>query len=717
MKRLLPWGPVRTPSVFQLEAAECGAASLAMVLGYFGRHAALEELRTLCGVSRDGSKASTLLKAARSFGLEAKGLKVEPEDLKSLKPPMIAFVNFNHFLVIEGVRGKMVYLNDPATGRRAVSMEEFSEGYTGVVLSFATGPEFRRGDTRPPLWRALARRLKGFRVALWFVFLVSLALVIPGIIVPIFSRVFVDYVLVRGLDDWISAILLGLGLTAVVRYILLELQSQTLLRITNSLTLETGRKLFAHLLSLPVSFFDQRFAGEVADRVRLSENLAELLTGKLVGAGISVVSTIFFAAAMFVYHPLLAAIVVALALLNVVVLIASTRALSDKYRKISIDEGKLQGTRISALKDIETYKASGAEEIVFSRWMGLQTIVVNGRQAAARTSVWISQVPGLLSALIMATVLIGGGYLVMQGEMTLGMLVAFQSLSASFTGPIATLAGFGAELQQVRSYTQRLEDVLEQSPDLRFTDETDAPIKRLPGGAVHLKDVSFGYAPLDPPLIEGLNLKIGPGQRVALVGATGSGKTTVGKLIAGLEIPQSGDVLIDGISPHNWQRKALAARFAYVQQAVTLFEGTMRENLSLWDGTIPEASMIRAAHDAQIHNAISTRAGGYDAILAEGGGNFSGGGRQRIEIARALATDPSIIVLDEATSALDPISEQKVMDAIRRRGATCIIIAHRLSTIRDCDEIIVLDHGVPVERGTHEELLSNGSTYASLIEM
>ena len=716
MKRLLPWGAVRTPSVLQLEAAECGAASLAMVLGYFGRHAPLEELRTLCGVSRDGSKASTLLKAARTYGLEAKGLKVEPEHLKDIKPPMIAFVNFNHFLVVEGVRGNRVYLNDPATGRRVVTMEEFSEGYTGVVLSFTKGPEFRKGDTRPPVWRALARRLTGFRTALWFVFLISLAMVIPGIIVPIFSRVFVDYVLVRGLEDWVFVLLLGMGLTAVVRFILLELQSQTLLRITNGLTLETGRKLFAHLLSLPISFFDQRFAGEVADRVRLNENLAELLTGQLVGAAISVVTTVFFAVVMFLYHPLLALTVVGIALLNIVVLTASSRALSDKYRKISIDEGKLQGTRISALKDMETYKASGAEDIVFSRWMGLQTNVVNGRQAAARTSAWISQVPGLLSALIAAVVLIGGGYLVMQGEMTLGMLVAFQSLSISFTTPISQLAGFGAELQQVRSYTQRLEDVLEQKPDPRFEEESDAPIDRLPGGAVHLKDVSFGYAPLAPPLIDGLNLDIRPGQRVALVGASGSGKTTVGKLIAGLEVPQSGEVLIDGITPQKWQRKALATRFAYVQQDITLFEGTTRENLSLWDGTIPEAAMIRAAHDAQIHSVISTRAGGYDAILTEGGSNFSGGERQRIEIARALATDPSIIVLDEATSALDPVSEQGVMDAIRRRGATCIIIAHRLSTIRDCDEIIVLDHGVPVERGTHEQLLTAGGTYANLIE-
>lgn len=702
--------------MLQLEAAECGAASLAMVLGHFGRHVPLEQLRSLCGVSRDGSKASSILRAARTFGLEAKGLKAEPEHLRDIRPPMIAFVNFNHFLVIEGIRGGKVFLNDPASGRKTMDMDAFSEGFTGVILTFAAGSDFRRGDTRPPLWRALARRLQGFRLALWFVFLVSLALVIPGILVPIFSRIFVDYVLVRGLDDWLAPLLIGMGLTAVARFILLELQSQALTRITSALTLETGRTLFWHLLRLPVAFFDQRFAGEITTRIRLNESLATLLTGRLAWAAISAVTAIFFAVAMFVIHPLLAGAVLALALVNVLVLLATSRALSDKYRKISIDQGKLQGTRIAALKDIETFKASGAEDIIFSRWIGQQANLVNGRQEIARISAWLSQVPGLLTSLITVTALVGGGYLVMNGQMTLGMLVAFQSLSASFAGPISALAGFGAELQQIRSYTQRLEDALEQPLDHRFRSGDDRPVDRLPGGAITLKEVSFGYAPLDPPLIDGLTLDIAPGKRIALVGPSGSGKSTVGKLIAGLEVPRAGQVLVDGQQPHDWPRAAFAARFAYVQQEPSLFEGTIRDNLSLWDETVSEVAMVSAAHDAQIHDAISARAGGYDAVLGEGGGNFSGGERQRIEIARALAGNPSAIVLDEATSALDPVSEQGVMDAIRRRGATCIVIAHRLSTIRDCDEIIVLDRGVPVERGTHGDLLAAGGAYTRLIE-
>ena len=707
---------LRTPSILQLEAAECGAASLAMVLGYHGRFAPLDELRILCGVSRDGSKASSLLRAGRVLGLEAKGLKAEPEHLADLPLPMIAFVNFNHFLVVEAIDEEHVWVNDPAYGRRRETRAEFSDSFTGVVLTFVPGPDFVKGDSRPSLAASLAARFAGVRLALIFVFLTSLALVIPGVILPVFSRIFVDYVLIRSLNDWLIPLLIGMALTALVRFSLIELEKQMLVKARLVMSLATGLAFMEKLLKLPIAFFDQRFAGEVANRVRLNEGLAELLTGKLAEAAISLVTATFFLIVMLFYNWPLTLAVVALALLNAGVLLISNTVLSESYRKMSIDRGKLAGARVAGLKDMETFKASGAEDMLFARWTGLAIAAQNSQQRANRITAWIAPIPPLIGAIITVTILVWGGFLVMSGSMTLGGLVGYQTLAASFVAPVAALAGFGAEFQEIRANTTRLDDVLGQASDVRF--KRDDPIfdGSVPGGSLTLDNVSFGYAPLDPPLIGGLSLDLAPGKRVALIGPSGSGKSTVGKLIVGLEQPREGSVKIGGRSLLDWPRAVLSARLAYVRQDVILFEGSVRDNLTLWDDSIPEPDMIAAAKDAQIHDVIALRPGGYGAQITEGGSNFSGGEKQRIEIARALATNPAVIILDEATSALDPVNEHRVMEAIRRRGITCIVIAHRLSAIRDCDEIVVLERGHPVERGDHRALIASNGHYARLLE-
>jgi len=643
-------------------------------------------------------------------------MKAEPEHFATFELPAIAFVNFNHFVVVEAIDDAHVWINDPATGHRRETRAAFSESFTGVALVFGRGPDFRPGDTRPSLAASLRGRFEPVREALVYVVLVSLALVIPGVVLPVFSRIFIDYVLIRSLHDWLGPLLAGMALTAVVRFVLLQLERQTLLKTRMVMSVSTGNALMAKLLTLPISFFDQRFAGEIADRIRLNEALGELLTGRLALAMVSLVSAAFFLLVMLFYSWGLTLAVLMLALTNVAALLLSNRYLSEHYRKVSIDQGKLAGARVAGLKDMETFKASGAEDMLFARWTGLSTVAQNGAQSAAGITAWIAPIPALVGTLITVTILVWGGLLVMGGQMTLGGLVGYQTLAASFVAPVTALASFGAELHQIRNYTGRLDDILAQQPDLRF-ERPDPPFdRRLPRGRIRLDEVAFGYAPLDPPLIEPLSLDLRAGARIALVGGSGSGKSTLGKLIAGLEHPWTGAVLIDERPALDWPRAALAARLAYVRQDVMLFEGTIRENLTLWNPALSDADMIQAAKDAQIHEVIASRPGGYDARVAEAGGNFSGGEKQRLDIARALATNPAILVLDEATSALDPVSEHRVMEAVRRRGVTCVVIAHRLSTIRDCDEIIVLDRGRVIERGDHHSLMAAGGTYAELLE-
>ncbi len=707
----------RTESVLQLEAAECGAASLAMVLAYSGRRLPLEELRAACGVSRDDSKASSLLKAARAYGLMAKGLKAEPVHLRDISPPLIAFVNFNHFLVVEGFRGGTVLLNDPAVGHRRVSEEEFDAMFTGVVLTFKPDETFERGDSRPSIWRSLYRRSLGFRAAIAYVFLASLALVIPGVLVPVFSQVFVDQILIQQLDDWLWPMVVGMLLTAGVRLVLTLLQTHYLTRAEIQLGIRSSRELFAHILHLPIGFFGARYAGEIADRLRLSDRLAALLTGDIARAALSLLTAVFFLAVMALFSWRVALVVGLLNLLNLGLLIAVSRRISESYRKVALERGKLAGVGVSGLQDIETFKAAGYEDSFFVRWSGLHATVVNSEQRIGGAALLAAAFPTLAATLSTAAVLTLGGLEVMNGGLTVGSLVALQTLAASFAGPVATLTHFGMGIQDVKSHTERIDDVLNQSVDLESGN--DIPIdtvRRIPGGSITLECVSFGYLPPEPPLIDSFDITIPAGSRVALVGASGSGKSTLGRIMTGLNKPTGGEILFDGVPIAQWAPSALSASRAYVDQEIVLFEGSVRDNLTLWDPTIPDAAVIRAAQDAVIHDLISTRPGGYRASVEEDGRNFSGGQRQRLEIARALVSHPRILVLDEATSALDPVTENQLMRNLHRRGCTLMIIAHRLSTIRDCDEIIVPDRGVPVERGTHDQLVALDGAYRRLIE-
>jgi NHLM bacteriocin system ABC transporter peptidase/ATP-binding protein len=720
----------KTPTVLQMEAVECGAASLGIVLAHYGRWVPLEELRNECGVSRDGSKASNVLKAARRYGLEGTGQRMELNGLKDVRLPAIVFWNFNHFLVLEGYGPKLVYLNDPASGPRTVTWDEFDGSFTGVVLDVAPTEEFERAGSQPSLVRGLSSRFHGGLAAVVMCLLAGLGLLVPGLLVPAAVRTFVNEVLGQGNRSWLWLLVIGVGLAAVAQLAFTWLQQVTLLRLSTKLAMSMSTRFMEHVLRLPLLFFSQRYAGHVVTRIQVNDQIASMLSSQLSASLLAMLTSVFYLVLMVIYDWQLTLVTLAFAGLNVLALQFTAKKQKDASRRLVQDSGKLTATAVSGLANIETLKATSEDASFFSRWAGHQAKVLGSAQTLGAPMALLSSLPAMLISLNTAALIGFGGLQVMDGTLSLGTLVAFQMLAAGFSGPIAQLVGFGAVLQQASGNLASVDDVLNYPVDPEVAErphveEVELPStnghvrrKRVPSrlsGEIDLVDVCFGYNPLEPALVQNLNLHVEPGQRVAIVGPTGSGQSTVSKMVAGLNQPWSGEILFDGIPRTAIPRHVLASSLAFVDQEIQLFEGSVRDNLTLWDPTIAEEAVVRAARDANIHDDVVKRPSGYDRAIEEGGRDWSGGQRQRLEIARALAGDPAILIMDEATSALDPLVEQAIDRAIRARGCTCLIVAHRLSTIRDCDEIVVLSKGIAVERGTHDQLVANGGIYAEFL--
>ncbi|UZO82170.1 NHLP family bacteriocin export ABC transporter peptidase/permease/ATPase subunit [Aquimarina sp. ERC-38] len=720
--------PIKTPTVLQMEAVECGAAALSIILGYHGRFVPLEKLRIACGVSRDGLKATNILKAARQFGLEAKGFAKSIEKLKKVKAPAIIFWNFNHFLVLEGFTKNKVCLNDPAQGRYQVTHEEFDDAFTGVVMTFEPNEVFEKADEKKSLRSSLLSRISGSEMSVTYIILASLFLVIPGLVIPSFTKVFIDKYLINGISGFVMPLLLIMGIVLLVNSGLVYLQQYYLLRLETKLALTTSSKFLWHVFHLPISFFTQRYSGEIGSRVSLNDKVARLLSGDLANAVLNVIVVVFYAILMLSYDVLLTVIGVCMATLNILALRYVSRARKDGNRNLTNENGKLLGTTTSGISMIETLKASGRESDFFTTWSGYLAKVMNAQQNLGWLTARLNVIPPLLMSLTTTTIMGLGALRVMDGQMTLGMLVAFLYLMNNFMRPVNQLVTTGSLLQETEGDMNRIDDVLNYEKEEEFIKEEEnaqtsnevnvnkaVPTQKLIG-YVELKDISFGYNTTMPALIDNFNLKLTPGSRIALVGGSGSGKSTVAKLVSGLYKPWGGQLLFDGQDRSEIPRHVMTESLAVIDQEVLMFKGSIQENISFWDENLPETDMIQSARDAAIHDTISARVNAYDAEVLERGTNFSGGQRQRLEIARALALNPSVLVLDEATSALDPKSEKVVMDNIKRRGCTCLIVAHRLSTIMDCDEIIVMEYGKIVERGTHEELIKNNGVYTKLID-
>ncbi|MEI8394982.1 MAG: NHLP family bacteriocin export ABC transporter peptidase/permease/ATPase subunit [Rhodospirillaceae bacterium] len=707
----------RTPTVLQMEAVECGAAALSIMLGYFGRFVSLEELRYQCGVSRDGTKASNIVLAARRYGLKAKGLSIEVSALKQAPMPAIIFWNFNHFVVLEGFSGTSAFLNDPATGPRRISLSEFEDAFTGVVLVMQPGPEFKTGGKRPGVLASLSARLRGVGGALALVIAASLALVVPGLCVPTFQRVFADYFMIERNVEWFGYFLTGMATVGIVRMALQGLQQVYLLKLQTRLAATSASRFLHHVLRLPVAFFGHRYAGEVAGRVDLNDRVARIASSDLATTVLGSATVFVYALVMAQYSTLLTGIAVLMTLINAVVLRTILRRLQDASRSALLHRGRMVAAGIQGLQMIDDLRLRGADNVFFERLAGYQARVVNADQDLSRQRLLLTALPAFLGSASLALILVIGGHEVMVGGMTIGMLLAYQALMSIFYAPVNNLVRLGSQMQEVQGFVERLDDVLAQPLDPIVASRPDT-VSAEPAltGSIAFDDVTFGYAPLSPPMLEGFSLRVRPGERVALVGSSGSGKSTVGRLLAGLHRPWQGEIRFDNRPLPEIPQEVLRRSMAFVDQEISFFEGSVRDNISLWDATLSDETMVRAAQDAGIHDEIARRPNAYESPVLPGGRNFSGGELQRLEIARALAGNPSILVLDEATSALDAVVEEKIMNRLRCRGCSLFIIAHRLRPLRLCDRIIVLERGRIVQNGSFPDLAAAPGLFRTMLE-
>lgn len=710
-------GVAKVPVIMQLEALECGAACLTMVLAYYNKWIPLEQVRADCGVSRDGSNAKNIAKAAMSYGLKVRAYSLSPESIKEKADfPCIIHWDFNHFVVLKGFKGRYVYINDPARGDVKVDIEEFDKSFTGIVICLSPDEGFEPGGKQKSTLDFARKRLIGAGAAVAFVMLTTAITSLFGIINPIMSKVFMDRLLTGQNKNWLIPFIGIISCLAAIQIIVEWIKAVYSLKLNGKMSVTGSTSYMWKVLHMPIEFFSQRMAGDIQSRQSTNASISGTLVNTFAPLLINTIMMLFYLVLMLRQSPVLTFIGISTLVLNIIM----SRFISEKRinitRIMQRDRAKLGATTVAGIEMIETIKASGAESGFFQKWAGYQASVNAQETRSVKMNNYLGIIPVFLSQTANYAVLIMGGWFVMNGRFTLGALQMFQGLLGAFMSPAMTLIKAGQTLQEMRTYMERVEDVMQYPDDPNSADHNASAenLKKLKGG-VELKNISFGYSKLSAALIKDFSLTIRPGGSIAFVGASGCGKSTVSKLISGLYEPWSGEILFDGKKRNEYARSVMTGSVAVVDQDITLFEGTIADNIKMWDESIKDFEMILAARDAQLHEDIMARDGGYQYRLTEGGRDLSGGQRQRLEIARVLAQDPSIIILDEATSALDSKTEYEVVRAIKDRGVTCIVIAHRLSSIRDCDEIIVLEHGQVVERGTHEELMKLGGAYTELV--
>lgn len=701
----------KTPTILQMEATECGAASLDMIFAYFGKFMPLEQMRIETGVSRDGCNAANMMRAAKRFGLACRGFRKETEDLKKLPMPCIIHWNFNHFVVLEGFKGKHVFLNDPAVGRRKLTYQELDDSFTGVVMTFEKTDAFTREKKQNHLGRFIFTRVRDQIPVLVKLFYIGFLLVFPGLVLPVLSQVFIDDILGQGYVDWLTRLLVFMGACLLLKGGLTYYRSLILAKLKGKMTLISGYRFLAHMFKLPMTFFDQRYTGDLVSRMSNNADINSFLAGDLAETVLSILTALFYLVILIMYNPILTLTGVASVAVTMTVALIADKVIANSTIKLQMSGGKLYGAVCAGLSITDTIKASGVEMEYSNRLLGHQALNASQEQDLKRFQQIISAIPDAIGRLTDVLILLVGAMLVIHGKFTTGMLVAFNSLFDSFCSPINKLIGFFESLQTLKSNINRVDDIERYPQEQAPAAASNMPAAAKLSGSVMLRDVAFGYSTLKPPVVEHFDFSLRSGETIAFVGPSGCGKSTISKVIGGLYHAWNGEILFDGRPSESIPQRIKQASIAIVSQSIVLFSGTIRDNLSMWNPAILEEDLIAAAKDACIHDFIVQLPGGYGHVLEENGTNLSGGQRQRLEIARALAANPTILIMDEATSALDPIVEKQIMDNIHRRGCTCIIVAHRLSTIRDCNQIVVMSKGRIIQHGTHESLMAEKDSF------
>lgn len=714
----------KTPSLFQMEMVECGAVALGIILAYYRRFITLEQLRIDCGVSRDGCKALNIIRAARKHGLKADGYRTDIDGFDDLNLPFIAFWHFNHFIVVEGVKGDFIYINDPAVGHRVIRKEDFKKEYSGIALNFKPTKSFKKEGKPPEIFSQLLKRLSGQAIPLCFLFFIGLTITLLNLATPIFAKIFIDDYIVSQNESIIKTIIIGVVITSILSFILIFTQNHYLMKFQNKLTILFSERFLWHTMRLPLRFFSQRYAGDITYRMESIRGTSGFISNIFIVGILDSILIFVYLALMFYFDITISVIILVIAVLNMLIFKRISKIKKEKSLLLSVDTGNYYSQCYSNFRIIESVKASGAEQEAFGKIVGSQVKVSNAIHTLTQKTIFINMFPNALDFFASIVVLIIGALKVMNGEMSIGTLVALQNISINFMNPLNNLINIAGQIQTMTGNIAKLDDVLqhpvEPQVNLEHFSHTENLLQESKpklSGHIEIENLTFGFNVLEKPIISDLSLVIHPGEHVAIVGSSGSGKSTLAKLIANLYQPWSGKILMDGRDINQINKMIMANSIAMVEQDNILFNCSLKDNITMWDSTALFKNIISAAKDACIHEEISLKPQGYDTIIGDNGENFSGGERQRIDIARALNLNPNILILDEATSELDPIIENEIYDNIRRKGCTTIIVAHRLNTVSNADKIIVLEKGIIVQSGSHQELMAIEGQYKNLMSM